>query len=123
MGKINSRAKGAVGERELASALNDVLGLQTRRGQQYSGIEGEDVVGFPGVHVESKRVERLNIHEAMEQACRDAAPGKVPAVFHRKNRKPWLVTVELAQLIQFVSAVTAIVAQQQTIEENQEHGG
>ena len=40
---INSRAKGAKGERELANKLKD-YGYNTRRGQQFSGLEGEDVV-------------------------------------------------------------------------------
>ena len=40
---INSKQKGAKGERELANKLKD-YGYNTRRGQQYNGLEGEDVV-------------------------------------------------------------------------------
>ena len=39
---INSRAKGAKGERELAKILKE-YGYNCRRGQQYSGLEGEDI--------------------------------------------------------------------------------
>lgn len=88
----NSRAKGAKGERELARKLRD-SGFNCRRGQQYSGLEGEDVIGLPGIHIECKRVERLNISEAMAQAKRDAKDGVIPAVFHRKNNEKWLVTM------------------------------
>ena len=90
-----SRNKGKVGERELAAALRAEGFESARRGQQYSGSEtSADVVGLPGIHIECKRVEKLNIYEAVEQAQRDAGEsGELPAVFHRRNRKPWLVTM------------------------------
>lgn len=91
---INSRAKGAKGERELANKLKD-YGYNCRRGQQFSGLEGEDVVGLKGIHVECKRVERLDLYSAMYQSKKDAKEGQLPAVFHRKNNYKWLVTMEL----------------------------
>lgn len=92
---MNSRAKGASGERELAHVL-EKYGFKTRRGQQYSGANGDaDVVGVDGLHIECKRVERLNIHEAMNQALNDAREGETPVVMHRKNRTKWLVTMTL----------------------------
>lgn len=91
----NSRQKGARGERELAAVLRE-HGFECRRGQQYSGANGDaDVVGLPGVHIECKRVESLNIYKAIEQAKSDARENELPAVFHRKNGKPWLVTMTL----------------------------
>lgn len=92
---MNSRNKGAAGERELAAKLRE-YGYNCRRGQQYSGANGDaDVVGLPGIHIECKRVEKLNLYEAMAQAVRDAKDGEAPAVFHRKNNKEWLVTLRL----------------------------
>lgn len=92
---MNSRQKGAGGERELSRILRE-YGYNCRRGQQYSGANGDaDVVGLPGIHIECKRVERLNISEAMKQAVKDADAAEVPAVFHRKNREGWLVTMRL----------------------------
>ena len=96
---INSRRKGATGERELARLLQG-YGFDARRGQQYSGLGGDDVVGLPGVHIECKRTERLNLDAAMDQAIRDANPDEAPAVFHRKNRKEWLVTMRVADWIE-----------------------
>lgn len=94
MGKA-SRDKGKRGERELAAALRE-YGYETRRGQQYAGANGDaDVVGLEGIHIECKRVERLNIYEAMDQARRDAKAEKLPAVFHRRDRREWLVTMTL----------------------------
>ena len=69
-----------------------------RRTAQFCGNTGEasDCVGLPGIHQEIKRVERLNIHEAMEQAVRDsdnAGRGEIPIVAHRRNKTEWLVTM------------------------------
>lgn len=92
---VNSREKGARGERELAGVLRE-FGYEARRGQQYSGANGDaDVVGLPGIHIECKRVERLNLYDAITQSKHDALEGEVPAVFHRKDNCKWLVTMEL----------------------------
>ena len=96
---MNSRRKGEEGERELARMFRE-YGYSSRRGQQYCGANGDaDVVGLPGVHIECKRVEKLNISEAMRQSQRDVRPGEMPAVFHRKNREQWLVTMSLGDWI------------------------
>ena len=95
---MNSRRKGAVGERELAGILRTEYGYKdAKRGQQYCGINGNaDIVdALPGIHIECKRVERLNLYEAMSQAKRDAREDELPAVFHRKNHSDWLVVMTL----------------------------
>lgn len=74
-------------------------GYNCRRGQQFSGIEGEDVVGLDYIHIECKRVENLNLYNAICQAKRDSKEGQLPSVFHRKNNKKWLVTMELEDWI------------------------
>lgn len=92
---MNSRNKGKRGELELANKLK-TYGYDARRGQQYNGINGDaDVLGLPGIHIECKRVEQLNIDKAMEQSVRDARYGEYPTVMHRKNNKQWLVTMNL----------------------------
>lgn len=99
---INSRDKGARGERELAAILKE-RGFESRRGQQFSGANGDaDVVGVPNTHIECKRVEKLNIDKAMEQSIRDAREGETPVVIHRKDRKPWLVTMRLDDWIDLI---------------------
>ena len=103
MGK-SQREKGKRGERELAGQLRE-YGYDCRRGQQYCGRSGAaDVVGLPGIHIECKRVERLNLHDAMDQAVRDAGTlpedGRpFPAVFHRRDHEEWLVTMRLEEWI------------------------
>ena len=95
MSKSQQR-KGADGERELAAILRDHGYIITRGGSLSFG-ELPDLSGLPGIHIECKRVERLNIMAAMEQAVRDSEDFEdgAPTVFHRRNRSPWLVTMRL----------------------------
>ncbi len=88
--------KGADGERELARILAR-YGYDIQRGGSLSFGEVPDLAGLPGVHIEVKRVERLNVSQAMAQAARDSERfhDGAPAVFHRRNRSPWLVTMRL----------------------------
>ena len=91
---MNSKAKGKRGELELAKELRR-YGFDTRRGVQYKGSEDSpDVVGLPGIHIECKRVEKLNINVAMDQSIEDAGKN-FPSVFHRRNGRPWMVTMRL----------------------------
>ena len=94
---VNSKQKGKRGEVELTHKLNE-YGFSTRRTVQYNGkAEGgqADLVGLKGIHIEAKRVERLNLYDAMAQAIHDAKDGELPSVFHRKNHSEWLVTMKL----------------------------
>ncbi len=91
----NGKRKGKEGELELAHKLKE-YGYDAKRSVQYNGKDGQaDVLGLPHIHIECKRVEKLNIYDAIEQAKRDAKGDDKPAVFHRKNRCNWLVTMEL----------------------------
>ena len=97
---MNSRDKGKRGELEAAHLLKE-YGYDARRGQQFSGANGDpDVVGLPGVHIEVKRVEKLNLYEAVAQSVRDAKDGEIPIVLHRKNRAKWLVTMQFGDWIE-----------------------
>ena len=103
---LNSRQKGAAGEREWAQFLcveAAALGfsVSARRGQQFAGSpDSPDVVcrELP-IHWEVKRVERLQIERAMSQSIRDSRGGSIPAVAHRKNRSDWLVTVRATDFL------------------------
>lgn len=79
--------------------MTEALGVAARRGQQFSGLEGEDIVtDLDGVHFEVKRTERLNLYKAMQQATLDAGTDDVPVVLHRKNKEQWVAIVPLTQL-------------------------
>ena len=105
-----SRDKGKRGEREAAKALADLLGIEVRRGVQFQGgPDSPDVVGLPGIHVEVKRTERLQLMPAIEQATGDAGAGCVPLVLWRRSRSPWIACVPLDSLLNLVEAIQAIV--------------
>jgi hypothetical protein len=94
MGKA-SKTKGARGEREFASFCRDQGYFSAYRGQQYNGANGNaDVEGLPGIHVEVKRVEALRLYDALDQSRRDARPGEIPIVAHRKNNCRWVVIMD-----------------------------
>lgn len=95
---INSKNKGKVGEREFAKLCKAEGYADVRRTSQYCGQTGDasDCVGLTGIHIEVKRNERLNVHDAMAQAIRDSsAKGEdlMPIVAHRKNHTEWLITM------------------------------
>lgn len=93
---VNSNRKGKAGERELSKLFRLYGFEEARRSQQFAGINNDaDVVGLPHVHVECKRVERLNIHDAIEQTIRDKREEELGIVAHRKDRTQWLVTMTL----------------------------
>ena len=100
MGKINSKAKGSAGERELSRILRD-RGYDAHRTAQYCGNTGDaaDVVGLDGFHIECKRCERTEIQKWMEQAERDHKDGTIPIVVHRRSREEWMVTLKLDKFL------------------------
>jgi Holliday junction resolvase len=86
-----SKRKGCVGEREVAKILREHGYTDAKRGQQYhGGGESPDVTGLPGFHIEVKRVEKLHLWNALDQAEADARDGEVPIVVHRVNHRPWV---------------------------------
>lgn len=99
---INSKRKGKTGELELARKLRE-LGYEVRRSVQYNGKEEEgqaDLLGLPGIHIECKRTEKLNLYEAVNQAKRDSeGKGELPVVFHRRNNCEWLAVMPLEDFI------------------------
>ena len=96
---VNSRQKGASYERHVAGLFKNE-GYEARRGQQFCGLNGDaDVVGVPGIHIECKAVERLNIYDALDQARRDARQGELPVVIHKKNYCRDLVTMSFEDWI------------------------
>lgn len=102
---VNSRAKGARAERELANLLKE-HGLTARRTQQFCGKAGDadvDCMELASYHIECKMVEHLNIHNAMTQALNDCKD-KTPICVHRKNNKPWLVTMYIEDWLELAKS-------------------
>ena len=118
------RNKGKLGEREWAAYCRDHYGLadSRRTAQRMGAPDSNDVVSWPGTFCEVKRVEKLNVEDAMRQAEDDCGtyivtspdlPGSalretsIPYVAHRRNRTEWLVTLRAADLLEFCRRVLA----------------
>lgn len=100
---VNGKQKGSAGERELAAKLRE-HGFTARRTQQFCGTAGDADITceeLKNYHIECKRVERLNVDQAMDQALRDCHDA-TPVVAHRRNNKPWLITLYLEDWLKLV---------------------
>ena len=110
--KINSKQKGARFERLLASKFREYGYTDSRRTAQYCGNTGDasDVIGLPYLHIEAKHQEAMRLYDWMAQAARDAEASEkdvLPAVFHKKNNAPILVTMELKDFMKIYTEFEA----------------
>lgn len=102
---INSKIKGKVGELEAAKVMTKLTELEFRRGQQFKGTpDSPDILcdGIKDFHFEVKRVQKLNIDKALEQADKDAGEEARPILMHRANDKQWKLTIYAQDLRFFV---------------------
>lgn len=109
---VNSREKGKRYERHVAGLFKSE-GYNARRGQQYSGANGDaDVIGVKGMHIECKHQERMQLYDWMSQAKSDAREGEIPCVIHRRNNCADLVTMEFNEWIKLYRAWEADVPEE-----------
>jgi Holliday junction resolvase len=103
--KVNSRAKGARGERAFAAFLRD-QGLAAYRGQQFrGGTDSPDVVcpDLPHIHFEIKNCKAsLEPYTWIEQAIKDAGEGKLRIVVHRAKHHEWIAILPIEDLMKLV---------------------
>ena len=100
---VNSKQKGARGERECRDIWKKHGYEDAHRSCQYSGkgessadIEGVD----PRIHLEIKvGYTYKTVYDFMEQAIRDSKEGEIPIVNCRMDRKPWLCVLSLDDFI------------------------
>jgi Holliday junction resolvase len=110
---INSRAKGAGAERELAGLIFDQLGVRLIRNLEQARGGGHDLVLHPDeagpaaealdrFAIECKRYQRItqaSLVNFWQQATEQAAQvGRIPALAYRENRQPWKVMIPLAAM-------------------------
>jgi hypothetical protein len=102
---LNARQKGKRGEREFRDVLRAAGYCKARRGQQFSGEQGNpDVVcpELPDIHWEVKRCQNSTPYKWLEQA-RDDAPSLVyPVVAHKRNGRQWIAIVDLEALLEII---------------------
>lgn len=92
----SSQRKGRTGELELCRLLQ-AHGIPAEPGKAVSYGSTPDITGVRGIHCEIKRQENVNLSAALSQAAADAERfgDGLPAVFHRRNREGWRVTMAL----------------------------
>lgn len=91
-----SQAKGRRAELEL-SRIFQAHGYDVRPGSPLNYGKEPDLSGLNGIHIECKRAEQLRLSEWLAQAATDAQRfgDGLPAVFHRRSREGWRVTMSL----------------------------
>lgn len=98
----NARTKGKNAELACAKILNELLPhAQCRRSQQFKGDKtAADLTcdGLPGIMVEVKRRQSMNLHSVMDKSLEDCGEGDVPVILHRKDNCEWLMTIRLEDL-------------------------
>ena len=117
---MNSRQKGARGERELASYLREQGWVKARRSQQYAGNpeggSGDVVCGNFPFHVEAKRCQALKPEIWLKQAMSDAPDGKVPSVWFRRNgSKNWMVIMNADDVCQLARELAPPLLERPTV--------
>jgi hypothetical protein len=97
--KVNSRQKGARGERSFAAFVRNIWGVGAYRGRQYHGRDdAPDVVtDLDGLHFECKFTEKIQIHAAWLQAFTDSSPEQIPVVAFRRKRGEWMICIRASE--------------------------
>lgn len=101
----SSQRKGRAAELELAEVLRG-YGFTAEPGRALNYGTEADVVGLPGLHIECKRCEKLQIPAWFEQSERDAARMKdgAPTVIFRRSRRPWMICMKLSDFMKYYHA-------------------
>ena len=104
---LNSRNKGANGEREVVRLMNEIIAKVLaadewddvvkatalgciQRNQAQSAVGGHDLNGVFGMSVEIKRVENLQIEKWWQQCVSQSERnGEHPVLLYRQNHQPW----------------------------------
>lgn len=130
---INIRAKGANGEREVATLLNGIIvqvmtsmafppeqiaaaAKSVQRNQNQSAVGGCDLSNVFGMAVEVKRQENLQV-PAWWRQCVAAAErnNELPVLIYRQNRKAWHVRTYAWLALPGGEGGTALWSRQQQI--------
>ena len=114
---MNSRDKGKRGEYQWRDILNKTFNTKYARTPLSGGLDLKgDIMRTHGsprtiadeFHWEVKRVEKLNIHNAMRQAIRDSRPPLIPCVPFRKNNEDWLICLRSSDFINLLIEIAEL---------------
>lgn len=107
MAKINSRAKGKSGERELIGELKKLLPSEMTseltRNLDQTRDGGHDILGLDGWALEVKRYAEVlpaDLEKFWKQACEQAARNDEvrPALCFREDRRAWRTVIHVSEL-------------------------
>jgi hypothetical protein len=91
---INSRNKGAQGEREIAKIWFDLTGVKLERNLDQWRAGGYDLEGLNGYAIEVKRAKKPLLNQWWQQACDQAAKnGLCPVLFYRLDNQKWRIVI------------------------------
>lgn len=102
---MNSKRKGARRELELAKFLT-AHGFPARRGQQFKGTEDSPDVECDSLplHIECKARQKLSLPAWVERARTEAGYNRTAAVFTKRNRGRWLVTLDAEDFLRLMES-------------------
>lgn len=99
---VDSRQKGAVGEREVCRILSQLTGQEVTRSLESVRAGGADITCIKGFSVEVKRKRRITFNDLYgfwSQATEQARKNEdIPILFMREDRAEWEVVVSLKSL-------------------------
>lgn len=106
MGKINSRAKGKSGERELIGELKKLLPSEMTseltRNLDQTRDGGHDILGLDGWALEVKRYAEVlpaDLERFWKQACEQARNNESrPALCFRQDRRAWRTVIRVSEV-------------------------
>lgn len=100
MGKINSRSKGANGEREAARWLQQKFKLEKLPERNLEQVRhgGFDLNGFEPFAMEIKRCETLSLRNWWVQVVNACDIHHIPVVMYRRNREKWRFLISAKNL-------------------------
>jgi hypothetical protein len=100
VGRINSRDKGAKGEREFINMMGPLLGVDLKRNLEQTREGGHDILGLDGWAIEIKRYAEVLPadlerwwDQAVEQSLRITWKNVSPALAYRADRRPWRIVI------------------------------
>jgi len=91
---INSRNKGAEGERSVAKIWFDLTGIKLERNLDQWRSGGYDLEGLDGWAIEVKRAKKPLLNQWWQQTCEQAAKNQLkPVLWYRLDNQKWRVVV------------------------------
>ncbi len=95
----NPRAKGKRGELEFIERHLAPYWPEAKRNLDQQDEDKRDCINVAGAHFQIKRVERLNIWAALQQAESEAIGVDVPIVAFRRNHSGWYCALMAEQFV------------------------